>query len=34
MIGIVNNRQQGSFKQLQGITDEEGLKRAYETRDG
>ena len=33
-IGIVDNSQQKSVKQLQGITDEEGIKRAYETRDG
>ena len=31
-IGIVNNKQQKSVKQLQDITDEEGLKRAYETK--
>ena len=33
-IGIVNNKQQKLVKQLQDITDEEGLKRAYETKDG
>ena len=33
-IGIVNNKQQKFVKQLQDITDEEGLTRAYETRDG
>ena len=32
--GIVNNEQQNFVKQLQDITDEEGLKRAYETKDG
>ena len=32
--GIVNNKQQKFVKQLQDITDEEGLKRAYETKDG
>ena len=32
--GIVDNKQQKSAKQLQDITDEEGLKRAYETKDG
>ena len=32
--GIVDNKQQESVKQLQDITDEEGLKRAYETKDG
>ena len=31
---IVDNSQQKSVKQLQDITDEEGLKRAYETTDG
>ena len=31
---IVDNKQQKFVKQLQDITDEEGLKRAYETRDG
>ena len=30
-IGILNNKQQKFVKQLQDITDEEGLKRAYET---
>ena len=30
-IGIADNSQQKSVKQLQGITDEGGLKRAYET---
>ena len=33
-IGIKNNKQHKSVKQLQDITDEGGLKRAYETRDG
>ena len=33
-IGIVNNKQQKFVKQLQDITDEEGLKRAYDTKDG
>ena len=33
-IGRVNNKQQKFVKQLQEITDEEGLKRAYDTRDG
>ena len=33
-IGIVNIKQQKYIKQLQDITDEEGLKRAYETKDG
>ena len=32
--GIVNNKQQKFVKQLQDISDEEGLKRAYDTRDG
>ena len=32
--GIVNKNQQKFVKQLQDITDEEGLKRAYETKDG
>ena len=31
---MVDNKQQKSVKQLQDITDEEGLKRAYESRDG
>ena len=31
--GIVDNKQQKFVKQLQDITDEEGLKRAYGTRD-
>ena len=33
-IGIVNNKQQVLVKQLQDISDEEGLKRAYDTKDG
>ena len=33
-VGIVNNKQQKYVEQLQDISDEEGLKRAYETRDG
>ena len=33
-IGIACNKQQKYVKQLQDITDEEGLKRAYETKDG
>ena len=32
--GIVDNKQQKFVKQLQDITDEEGLKRAYDTKDG
>ena len=32
-VGIVNNKQQKFVKQLQDITDEEGLKIAYETKD-
>ena len=33
-IGIVNTQQQKYIKQLQDISDEGGLKRAYETKDG
>ena len=33
-IGIADNSQQKSVKQLQDITDEEGSKRAYETKNG
>ena len=33
-IGIINNKQQKCVKQLQDITDEEGFKRAYDTKDG
>ena len=33
-IGVVNNKQQKFVQQLQDISDEEGLKRAYDTRDG
>ena len=32
--GLADNSQQENVKQLQDISDEEGLKRAYETRDG
>ena len=32
--GTVHNKQQKFVKQLQDISDEEGLKRAYDTRDG
>ena len=32
-IGIADNKQQKFVKQLQDISDEEGLKRAYETKD-
>ena len=32
--GIINKKQQKLVKQLQNITDEEGLKRAYDTKDG
>ena len=33
-VGIVDTQQQKFVKQLQDIPDEEGLKRAYDTRDG
>ena len=33
-VGIVDTKQQKNVKQLRNISDEEGLKRAYETRDG
>ena len=33
-VTIASHRQQKLLKQLQDISDEEGLKRAYETRDG
>ena len=33
-VGVVNNKQQKFVKQLQDIPGEEGLKRAYDTRDG
>ena len=33
-IGIADNSQQQFAKHLQDIADEEGLKRAYETKDG
>ena len=32
--GIADNNQQKFVKQLQDITDEEGLKRAYDTKGG
>ena len=32
-VGIVNNKQQKFVKQRRDIPDEEGLKRAYDTRD-
>ena len=32
--GIADNKHQNYVKQVQGIADEEGLKRAHETRDG
>ena len=32
--GIIDNKQQQFVKQLQNISDEEGLKRAYDTRGG
>ena len=32
--GIASDKQQKFVKQLQDISDEEGLKRAYETKDG
>ena len=32
--GIVNKKQQKFVKQLQDISDEEGLKRVYDTKDG
>ena len=32
--GIVDNKQQKYIKQLQDTTDEEGLKRAYDTKYG
>ena len=32
--GIVDHKQQKCVKQLQAITDEEGLKRAYEAKYG
>ena len=32
--GIADNKQQNYVKQLQDISDEEGLKRAYGTKDG
>ena len=33
-VGIVRNKQQKFVKQLQDISDEEGMKTAYDTRDG
>ena len=33
-IGKVDTKQQKFIKQLQDISEEEGLKRAYDTRDG
>ena len=33
-IGIADNKRQEIVKQLQDISDEEGLKRAYGTKDG
>ena len=33
-VGIVDTKQQKNIKRLQDISDEEGLKRAYDTRDG
>ena len=33
-VGMADNKQQKYVKQLQYISDEEGLKRAYDTRDG
>ena len=33
-VGIADNKHQKYVKKLQDITDEEGLKRAYETKDG
>ena len=33
-IGIADNQHQNHVKQLQDISDEEGLKRAYDTKDG
>ena len=33
-IGIADNKHQRYVKQLQDISDEEGLKRAYDTKDG
>ena len=32
--GIASGKQQNYVKQLQDISDEEGLKRAYEAKDG
>ena len=33
-VGIADTKQQKYVKQLQYISDEEGLKRTYETKDG
>ena len=33
-IGIADNKHQGFVKQLQDISDEEGLNRSYNTKDG
>ena len=33
-VQIASNRQQKIVKQLRDISDEEGLKRAYDTKDG
>ena len=33
-VGTVDTTQQKNVKQLQGLSDEEGLKRAYDTRYG
>ena len=33
-VGVADNKHQKFVKQLQDISDEEGLKRAYDTRDG
>ena len=33
-VGVADNKQQKYVKQIQDISDEEGLRRAYDTRDG
>ena len=33
-VGVADSKQQKYVKQLQDISGEEGLKRAYDTRDG
>ena len=33
-VGVADTKQQKYVKQLQDISDEEGLKRAYDTKDG